>query len=115
MPFDKEAINTKYVKNWPNSITQSEAKAPEEIVLHKLWADISVLSGATGETSSGLTGVTRASVTPEKHITKNQKTKNPPLCLHQERTQLKTRIRKFRAQKNKCLTSDIPSFIPGTK
>ena len=43
-------------------ITQSEAPAPEEIVVQKHRSDVSVMSGATGET--GLTGGTRASVTP---------------------------------------------------
>ena len=36
------------------------------MVVDKLWNDLSVLFGATGETSSGLTGETRVSVTPEK-------------------------------------------------
>ena len=40
--------------------------------MHKLWADLSVLSGTTGEKSSGLTGGTRASVTPEKRLPKNK-------------------------------------------
>ena len=45
-------------------ITKSEAPAPEEIMVHKYLSDITVMSGATGETF--LKGVTRASVTPEK-------------------------------------------------
>ena len=56
MSFDKEFIKTKNVTNRPKSITQSEAPAPEEIVLEKLWTDLSVFSGETGDTSSGLTG-----------------------------------------------------------
>ena len=47
-------------------ITQSEATAPEWIVVHKHRSDISAFSGATVETSSGLTGGTRASVALEK-------------------------------------------------
>ena len=54
-------------------ITQSEATAPEEILVHKHQSDLSTLSGATGERSSVLTGGTRASVTPEKRIPKNKK------------------------------------------
>ena len=44
-------------------------------MVNKLQADLSILSGATVEASSGLTGETRASVTPEKRIAK--KKKNP--------------------------------------
>ena len=73
MPFDKESIKTKYVKNGPNLITKPESPAPEEILAHKLRSDISDLSGETGETSSGLTGVTRASVAPEKRIPNKKK------------------------------------------
>ena len=36
--------------------------------MYKLRADLSILSGATGETSSGLTGGKIESVTPEKRI-----------------------------------------------
>ena len=59
---------TKNVTNGPNSINQSEAPAPEEIVLGKFWTDLSVLSGATGETSSGLIVETRSSVTPKNAL-----------------------------------------------
>ena len=72
VPFDKKSIKTKYIKNGPNSITQSEAPAPEEIFLHKLWADLSLLSGATGEKISGLTGVKISSETPENLIPKKK-------------------------------------------
>ena len=51
-------------------ITQSEELAPEGIVVNKHRSYIYALSGSKGETSSGLTGGTRASVTPEKRITK---------------------------------------------
>ena len=57
-------------------ITQSEATAPGEMVLHKLQAVISVFSGATGETSSGLIGGTIASVTPENSFQKTKKKKS---------------------------------------
>ena len=53
-----ESIKTHNVTNGPNLITQSEAPAPEVIVVDKVWTSISV--------NSGLTGETRASVTPEK-------------------------------------------------
>ena len=55
---------TKKVKNAPNSINQSEAPAPEVIVVDKLRTDLSVNSRLTGETSLALTGETRAIVTP---------------------------------------------------
>ena len=65
-PFDIELIKTKYEKQNPNMISKSEAPAPEEIELRKHQRNTSSytysLSSATGET--GLTGVTRVSVTP---------------------------------------------------
>ena len=39
--------------------------------MDKIQTDISDNYGLTGETSSGLIGETRKSVTPEKHIPKN--------------------------------------------
>ena len=45
----KESINTKNITNGPNLINQSEAPAPEVIVVDKLWTDISVNYGLTGE------------------------------------------------------------------
>ena len=59
--------------NVPNSITQKEATSPEEIVVDKLLTGLYVLFGSMGETSSGLTLETRASVTPEKLIQKKKK------------------------------------------
>ena len=35
VPFDIELIKTKYEKQKPNMISQSEAPAPEEIEVHK--------------------------------------------------------------------------------
>ena len=55
-------------------ITQSEAPAPEEIEVHKHRRDISALSEATVYT--GLTGGTKANVTPEKLTPKKKKTYN---------------------------------------
>ena len=60
----KESIKTQNVTNGPNFITQSESSAPEVIVVDKLQTDLSV--------DYGLTGETRASVTPEKHIKKKR-------------------------------------------
>ena len=53
----KESIKTQKVTNRQNLITQSEALAPEVIVMGKLRTNLSV--------NSGLTGETRASATPE--------------------------------------------------
>ena len=52
----KESIKTKKVTNGPNLITQLEAPAPEVIVVDNILTDLSV--------NYGLTGETRASVTP---------------------------------------------------
>ena len=54
-------------------ITQLEEPATEEIVVHKHRSDASALSGATVETSSGLTRGTRAIVTPKLCIPKKKK------------------------------------------
>ena len=62
--FDEEYTKTKYITNGPNYINQSKAPATEEIVVEKLRTDKSILSRSTEETSLGLTGETRASVTP---------------------------------------------------
>ena len=74
---NKITLPKKYIKaliliNGPNLITQSEATAPEEKVLHTLRANLSVLSRETGETISGLTGVTISSETPENLIPKKK-------------------------------------------
>ena len=69
--FDKKLI----IKKRPNMITQSEEPAPEEIVVRKYQrytsSYTSYLSSSTVET--GLTGVTRVNVTPEKLIPKKHK------------------------------------------
>ena len=51
----KEYIKTKKVTNGPNLITQSEAPAPEIIVVEKLQTDISINYGLTGETRASVT------------------------------------------------------------
>ena len=62
-------------KQKPNVISQSEAPAPEEIVVHKHQRDTASsaysLSSSTGET--GLTGGTLVSVTLQKRIPKKKK------------------------------------------
>ena len=55
--LSKESINTQNVTNGTNLIIESEAPAPEVIVVKKLRTDLFVNSGLTGETI--------ASVTPE--------------------------------------------------
>ena len=51
----KESINTQKVTNGPDLITQSEITATEIIVVNKLRTDLSVNSGLTGETRAGVT------------------------------------------------------------
>ena len=84
VPFDKEFINRKYEKQKPNMISQSDEPAPEELVVRKKLRHTasvtSSLSSSIGE--SGLSGVTRVNVTPEKRITKKNKYISPKLCLH---------------------------------
>ena len=53
----KKSIKTKKVPNGRNLITKSEAPVTEVIVVNKIRTDLSI--------NSGLTGETRASVTPE--------------------------------------------------
>ena len=72
-------ISRQNMKKVPKIITKSEALAPEEIDVKKHRRYTYYLSAATGET--GLTGETRASVTPEKHVPK-KKGKYSYLCLH---------------------------------
>ena len=63
--FPKESIKTQNLTNGPILITQSEAPAPEVIVVKKNRTDIYV--------NYGLTGETRASVTPEKRIPRRKR------------------------------------------
>ena len=73
--FDKELIKKKYEKQKPNMVSQSEAPAPEEIVVRKHQRDTDYytysLYSSTGET--GLTVGTRVNMTPEKRIPKKKK------------------------------------------
>ena len=66
--ISKESIKTQKVTNGPNLITQSEALAPEVILVDKLRTNIYV--------NYGLIGDTRASVTPEKSTPKRKEIKN---------------------------------------
>ena len=64
-------------------ISQSDAPAPEELVVRKKKDTAFVtysLYLSTGE--SGLTGVTIVNLTPKKRIPKKNKYTNPQLCLH---------------------------------
>ena len=82
-------INRKYEKPKPHMISQSDAPAPEEVVVCKKIDTSSVtsyLSSSTGK--SCLTGGTRVNVTPEKRITKKHKYIKP---------------------------TALPTFIPGNK
>ena len=56
-------------------ITQSEEPAAEKIEVHKHRSYLYCLSAVTGET--GLTGGTKAIITPEKRIPKKKKYKIP--------------------------------------
>ena len=72
VPFDKELVRTKNEKLKPNMTSQSEAPAPEQIVVRKHQRDTashtSSFSSSTVET--GLTGGTRLNVKSEKRILK---------------------------------------------
>ena len=61
----KESIKTQKISNVPNLITQSEVPAPKLIAVDKLRTDLSI--------NFGLTGETRASVTPEKRIPRKKR------------------------------------------
>ena len=63
----KEFIKTQKVTNEPNLITQSEALSSKLIVVDKIRTNISV--------NSGLTGETRASVTPGKKNLRKKRNK----------------------------------------
>ena len=94
--------------NGLNSITQLEAPSPEEIVVDKILTGISVLSGATGETSSCLTGETRASVTPEKE-------KIPSCVSTNKGSNSKSVLKTLGLQKYQVLPPHVPPFPPGMK
>ena len=80
--------------------------------MEKLRTDLSVLSGATGETSSVLTGETRASVTLEKRIPRKKSlAMSPPRKDPIPNQDKKT----LGPQKDQCLPSGIPSFSSGIK
>ena len=74
VPFDKELINIRYEKPKPHMIYQSDAPAPEELVVCKKIDASSVTSSLSSSTGkSCLTGGTRVNVTPEKRIPKKHK------------------------------------------
>ena len=74
VPFDKELINRKYEKHKLHMMSQSDAPAPEEVVLRKKRDTASVTySLSSPMVESSLIGGTRVNVTPEKCISKKQK------------------------------------------
>ena len=104
----KESIRAQKVTNWTNLITQSEAPAPEVIVMDKLWTDLSANSGSPGET--------RVSATPEKRIPRKKiniksLATSPPRKYpipNQDKNNLGL-------QKYQCLPPHVPPFPPGFK
>ena len=84
-------------------------------MVHKHWSDLSDFSGSTGEKSSGLTGGTRASVTPEKRIPKRKKSK--PLAMSPPRKYpIKNQDKNIIGlKKDQWLTPEVPLFLPGNK
>ena len=89
-------------------ITQSEAPAPELLVMDKLRTDLYV--------NYGLTGVTRASVKPKKRIPIRKRNKKSlamsPLRKDPIPNQDKNTLG---LQKYQCLSPHVPPFTPGSK
>ena len=106
--FPKESINTQKVTNGPNLITQSEASAPEVIVVDKLWTDISV--------NSGLIGETRASVTPEKRIPRKKINIKSLATLPPRKDPIPNQDKNtFGLKTNQSLPPHVPPFLVGFK
>ena len=104
----KEYILTQKITNGPNLITQSEALAPEVIVVDKLWTDISV--------NSRLTVETRASTTPEKRIPgKKIKIKSPALYPPRKDQNPNQDKNNLGLQKYQCHPPQVFLFYPGLK
>ena len=101
----KESINTQKSTYGQNLITQSEAPAPEVIVVVKLLTGLSIMSGLTGET--------RASVTPEKGIPrKKMKIKSPATSPPGKDSIPNQDKNTLGIQKNQCLPPHVPPFTP---
>ena len=83
--------------------------------MEKLQTDLSVLSGATGETSSDLTGKTRASVTPEKLTPKKKKGKKSLAMSPPRKYPIPNKDKNLGLQIDKCLPSYVPTFSYGIK
>ena len=104
----KESIKTQKVTIGPNFITQSEASAPELIVVENLWTGLYV--------NSILTGETRASATPGKRIPRKERNiksldMSPPRkdsITNQDKNTLGL-------QKYQCLLPHVSPFPPGFK
>ena len=102
------AIKTQKVTNGQNLITQSEAPAPELIVVDKLRTDLSV--------NFVLTGETRVSVTPDKRIPR-KKRNIKPLAIYPPRKDTIPNQDKntLGLQKDQCLPPHLTPFSPGFK
>ena len=111
-----ENLSWKNVTNGPKLITQPEAPASEEIVVEKLQTDLFLFPRAMGETNSGLTGETRASVTPGKRIPKKVKKKQSPAMSTPRKVPIPNQdLKTLRLQKYQCLTPNVPTFPHGMK
>ena len=104
----KGSIKTQNFTNGTKLITQSEAPAPEVIVVDKLLTDLSV--------NSGLTGETRSSATPEKRITKNKINKKSLAMSTPKKDPIPNQDKNtLGIQKYQCLLSHAPSLSSGFK
>ena len=81
--------------------------------MHKHRRDLSTLSAAIVETF--LTEVTRASVTPEKRITKKEKNIKSLALSLLRKDPIPKQDKIMVINKYQCLTLDVPPFIPGNK
>ena len=89
-------------------MNQSEVTAPEVIVVDKLRTDLSV--------NSGLTGETRASVTPEKRISRNEiKIKSLDTLPPRKDPIPNQDTNTLGLQKYQCLPPHVPPFPPRFK
>ena len=99
----KESIKTQKLTNGPNLITQSEAPAPEVIVMNKLWTDLSI--------NSVLAGETRASVTPEKRIPRKKRNIKSLATSPPRKYPIPNQYKNtLGLQKDQCLPPHIPPF-----
>ena len=96
------------MNNGTNLFTTSEASAPEVIVVDKLWTDLSV--------NSGLTGETRASVTPENAFQENKGNIKSIATLTPRKDPIPNQYKNnLGLQKYQCLPPHVPQFSTGFK